>query len=134
MARIDWDDSFSVQYEEIDEQHKKLFDLYNELHEALLNESVENTTIIRTRTLNNLAEYIDYHFKSEEKYLKEINFPDLDQHCQIHKAFSSQVEGFHKDLQDGQIIFTTSLLKLIRNWLVDHIMRMDQQYVGYHKK
>jgi hemerythrin-like metal-binding protein len=134
MARIDWDDSFSVQHEEIDRQHKKLFDLYNELHETLLHDTVENTTVVRTRTLNNLIEYIDYHFKSEENYLKEINYPDFAKHCQIHNDFSKQVIGYHKDLENGQIIFTTSLIKLIRNWIVDHIMIMDQQYVSYHKK
>jgi hemerythrin-like metal-binding protein len=134
MARIDWDASFSVQHEELDGQHKKLFDLYNELHEALLHDSVENTTATRTRILDNLMEYIDYHFKSEEKYLTEIGYPDFTQHRQIHSNFSKQVNRIHEDVENGQIIFTTSLLKFIRNWIVDHILKTDQQYVNFHKK
>jgi hemerythrin-like metal-binding protein len=70
MGRIDWDDSFSVDHEELDTQHKKLVELYNELHETLLHGSIEATTATRARILNSLVEYVDYHFKFEEDYLE----------------------------------------------------------------
>ncbi len=37
MALIDWDKSLSVNVEEIDQQHKKLIAMINELNEAMRN-------------------------------------------------------------------------------------------------
>ena len=35
MAFITWDDKFSVDIKEVDEQHKGLISIVNELHEAM---------------------------------------------------------------------------------------------------
>ncbi len=134
MARIDWNDSFSVNNDTIDKQHQTLVQLYNDLHESLLHGSIENTTATRVDTLNKLADYIDYHFSSEEELLKKVNFPDFDKHFQAHRVFSKQVKSFQQDIQNDEMVFTSSLLKLLRNWITDHILTMDKAYTDYISK
>ncbi|BHH84188.1 bacteriohemerythrin [Desulforhopalus sp. 52FAK] len=128
MGRIDWNDSFSVHHKEIDRQHKKLIDLYNELHETLLHGTIEESTEKRQQTLNSLVEYIDYHFSFEEEYLEELNYALLEKHCQSHKNFSSKVKTLQQDILSGNMVFTSSLIKLLRNWIVDHILKEDKAY------
>lgn len=131
MARIDWNDSFSVNNDIIDKQHQKLVQLYNDLHESLLHGSIENATATRIDTLNKLVDYIEYHFSTEEGLLKEVHFPDFDKHYQTHKVFSKQIKSFQQDIQNGELVFTTSLIKLLRNWITDHILTMDKAYTDY---
>ena len=128
MGRIDWDDSFSVHHEELDKQHQKLVGLYNELHESLLHGTIEEATEQRKQTLASLVDYIDYHFNSEEQYLKELHYPDFKKHCQIHSNFSSKVKSLQYDIANGNMVFTSSLIKLLRNWIVDHILKEDKAY------
>lgn len=133
MGRIDWNDSFSVHHDQIDKQHQKLIDLYNELHETLLHGTIEESTETRRQTLDSLVEYIDYHFSFEEEYLKDLNYAQLDKHCQIHKNFSSKVKTLQQDIVSGNMVFTSSLIKLLRNWIVDHILKEDKAYSAVTK-
>ena len=128
MGRIDWDDSFSVHHEELDRQHQKLVELYNNLHESLLHGTIEEATEQREHTLANLVEYIDYHFRSEEEYLQELNYADFEKHCQVHRNFSNKVKTLQKDIASGNMVFTSSLIKLLRNWIIDHILKEDKAY------
>lgn len=128
MARIDWDESFSVHHEELDKQHQKLIRLYNELHESLLHGTIEEATTQKKQTLASLIEYIDYHFSSEEQYLQEIHYPDLENHCQIHNRFSNKVTSIQEDIANGDMVFTSSIIKLLRNWIIDHILKQDKAY------
>ena len=133
MGRIDWDDSFSVHHEELDRQHQKLLGFYNELHESLLNGTIEEATQTREQTLKSLVEYVDYHFTFEEQCLKESQFPDLDNHCQAHRNFSSKVINLQQDILNGNLVFTSSLIKLLRNWILDHILKDDKEYSAHLK-
>jgi len=128
MGRIDWNDSFSVHHEQIDKQHRKLIDLFNDLHETLLHGTIEESTEVRKQTLNSLVEYIDYHFSFEEEYLKEMGYAELNRHSQIHKNFSNKVITLQQDIISGNMVFTSSLIKLLRNWIVDHILKEDKRY------
>ncbi len=128
MGRIDWNDSFSVHNDVIDKQHRKLIDLYNDRHETLLHGTIEESTEVRKQTLNSLVEYIDYHFSFEEEYLKEMGYGDLKKHCQSHRNFSSKVTILQQDIISGNMVFTSSLIKLLRNWIVDHILKEDKLY------
>ncbi len=128
MGRKDWDDSFSVNHEELDKQHQKLVELYNDLHESLLHGTIEEATEQREQTLASLVDYIDHHFNSEEQYLKELKYPGYKKHCQIHKNFSNKVKSLQSDIADGNMVFTSSLIKLLRNWIVDHILKEDKAY------
>lgn len=128
MGRIEWDESFSVHHEELDSQHKKLLGLYNNLHESLLHGTIEEATEQKKKTLDSLVDYIEYHFQSEEQHLKELNYADYEEHCLVHQNFSNKIKTLQKDIENGNMVFTTSLIKLLRNWILDHILKEDKAY------
>lgn len=134
MSRIEWDDSLSVSNDELDSQHKEFIRFYNNLHESLIRGSAEETEKAREETLNNLARYSDNHFETEEKFLRDIDFENIESHQLQHKDFKNKIDAFIRDLQTGNIILCTSLIKMLRNWIIEHIGAEDQKYAEHYRK
>jgi len=61
-----WKDAYSVKVAALDNQHKKLFDLVNELHRAMRQGHGKD---IAGDILLRLIEYTVHHFAGEEKLL-----------------------------------------------------------------
>ena len=62
---LHWKQEYSVNIKEIDQQHRKLFDLINLLYDSsLLNEKED----ILEKIFVELKDYAFVHFKDEEKY------------------------------------------------------------------
>ena len=88
---IVWDKYYSVGIEIIDNQHKKLIDMINDLYASFITgEAQEKAPGIVDQMLN----YTDYHFKTEEKFFDEHNYPETDKHKEIHQSFVDKaIEG-----------------------------------------
>ena len=67
MAMVEWDDVYSVDIQEIDEQHKCLIEIMNELYTALANKA--NRDLV-AEVLNKLVEYTKVHFAVEETLMR----------------------------------------------------------------
>jgi len=134
MAKIEWRQSLSVNNDELDNQHKKLFFFYNRLHESLLNGSVEETIKTKLTTLNDLAEYASYHFKAEELFMQKMSYADINEHRLRHQQFTTRITSLLEDVKNNRVILSTSLIKFLRNWIVEHIAKEDQEYTAFFKK
>ena len=129
MSYIEWDESFSIDNAEIDQQHKKWIAIHNTLHEILLkgdDASLQQATI---KTLEEMHEYVKYHFAFEEAYMARIDFPGTKAHWRLHKDFDNLVYGYLREAQKGEMpILNTKLVKLLKNWLVHHILTEDRKF------
>lgn len=128
MSLIDWEESYSVNNKEIDNQHKTWIALYNELHETLIRGDMQEINSVTAGTLQKMLDYARYHFSFEEEYMQKINYPDLVDHRRIHKNFDNEIYSYYRAMLDGQLVLNTTIIKLIRNWLVDHILHEDKKY------
>jgi hemerythrin len=127
---IKWSDDFSVGLNEIDSQHKKLLDIINRLYKAFVDRD-EDTVL--EEILNDMAEYTDYHFITEEKYFMRFNYPNMDEHIKNHKIYIEKINGFKKDFESNKKI-TYSVMNFLRNWIVEHIQGTDPDYVPLLKQ
>lgn len=129
MSIIEWDDSYSVNNDEIDKQHKEWIDIYNKMHDSMMSResSIDQTTEI----LQAMSNYAQNHFNYEEEYMREINFPDIVEHRRSHKDFESLIYSYSRDIEAGKMVLNTKVIKLIRNWLMEHITVEDKKYAGY---
>ena len=71
---IEWSDEFSVGIQEIDEQHKVLVGLLNQLHQAIREHHGRATS---REILGRLAEYTRTHFLLEESLMRLTHYPGL---------------------------------------------------------
>jgi len=129
MDFIPWEDRYSVGNDYIDRQHQKLVDLINKLHKALRNgEGAEYTGSV----LNDLAAYTRYHFSAEEGYLKQANYPGLEEHQAKHRKMTQQVRDLQQRFASGEQL-TMEVMDFLKNWLMLHIMKTDKKYTPYLK-
>ena len=128
MPRIQWDESFSTNNPEIDEQHKKWIDMYNKLHDTLVHGNVEQLSRITLETLQAMLDYAQYHFSFEEEYMKSIDYPDIVKHKRLHKDFDTRIYELNREVREGRTVLNTEIIKIMSNWIVDHILNDDKKY------
>lgn len=119
---------FSVGVNSMDEQHKKLIALINELYRAV---KTGKTNEILGECLDNLINYTATHFKSEEELFSSHGWPESNGHKEIHKNLVGQVLDFKKSFEAEEITIGFDLLKFLKDWLIHHIMDEDKGYGRY---
>ena len=125
MSKILWDNSYSIGNEVIDKQHQELIEYFNKAHDHML--SGENTSSLGINALIRMVEYCRYHFTFEEKYMEEIGFENIHEHKKIHKAFYATLNNKIQQMDQGDYVLTSEILKLVENWIVHHILNEDKQ-------
>ena len=125
---VEWDDTLSVGIEEIDEQHKVLVDLVNKMHEAIHQRHGSDVVI---GILSDLAEYTRIHFAVEESLMRILNYPDYDNHKQVHEELLHTVADLQEKVASGKKSIGFELMHFLKTWLVKHIMEEDMQYSGF---
>lgn len=128
MSTIEWEDSFSVNNPEIDEQHKKWFAIYNDLHESFSKGDTDEYSAISAGALEKMQDYSRDHFGFEEAYMRKIGYPDIVAHRRAHRDFDTQIYEYNRDIREGRLVLNTMLIKIIRNWLLDHVLGEDKKY------
>lgn len=123
---IAWDEVLSVHIEEIDLQHKKLVDLINSLYRSFKEGKAKKEL---KHVLKDLVSYTNYHFSTEEKYFKELNYEFANEHIAEHRKLVEQVIDFQKKLEAGSASLSYEIMNFLRDWLVTHIMESDKKYV-----
>ena len=119
---IEWTDEFSVGVSEIDDQHKKLIGLINDLINAI--ERREKRDILEN-VLDEMVDYIDYHFKSEEKFFEGM--PNQKEHKLMHWEFVKKTNQLNRDYAQQKILISQDILEFLISWLSNHILEMDKR-------
>ncbi len=120
-----WNDSYAIGVQQIDVQHKQLFDIIAELHSAMMNRQSKQ---ILGNTLEKLVEYTVKHFGAEEALLRSKNYAQLAQHKQIHDQFTAKIKKFQADHNSGALMVNLDLMNVLQKWLVEHIQGKDVRY------
>lgn len=128
MTFMPWSDAIAVGIEEVDEQHRVLVDLINELHDALTADTLDRGAI--GHVLEGLMDYTMNHFIMEEEWLERHDYPDLVAHKAMHNRFTSTIMSALTDFEDGQHL-PYELMEFLKHWLLEHIMRTDKTYVPF---
>jgi hemerythrin len=125
MAFIQWNDTYSVQVAELDQQHQRLIALINELHEAMQQGKGKDAL---HNTLDGLVSYTVVHFRAEEKYFEKFGYPETRSHKLEHTMFEKQIADFKQDFTAGKLGVSISVLNFLRDWLMNHIKGTDKKY------
>lgn len=130
MAMIVWDASYSVNNSELDAQHKKWLEIINDL---LASQEKNGGASADTsgEALTAMLHYARQHFMAEEKYMREIGFPETVAHIRIHNEFYGQVSSSLLAAESGGQVAAADLLRFMRGWLLEHILNEDKKYSLY---
>lgn len=125
MSLIQWNDSFSVNVIGLDHQHKKLVLMINDLTDAM---KAGKGKDVLGKILDDLVCYSASHFKTEEKYFKQLKYPHAAEHKKEHVAFVQKVLEFKEEFDQGRTTVSVSVLHFLSDWLQTHIKGADMKY------
>lgn len=121
---IRWNDSFSVNVKEIDDQHRKFIEVLNTFLGSM---GSKDRSFIR-RTLRELADYTQYHFSTEERYMDLFHYPEYARHKKEHEDFLGKVTRFQKEWENGKVTISFEIMKFLEDWTKDHILDSDRKF------
>ncbi len=128
-----WEDYMEMGHAEIDKQHRTLIDEINKLC-IELGDKEPNAEKIKSH-IKFMLSYAKEHFATEEKLMKEIEYPGYLNHYNTHRWFEKQV----KNLVDDYVKFGPTHNMVVRihhllvDWLVSHICGTDGDLRTYYK-
>jgi hemerythrin len=124
--KLIWKSEFSIGNYRIDNEHIKLF----EIAKKALNTKKNNTEDVQKlkSIIKSLYEYIGTHFKNEETFMAEIEYPDLPRHKTIHKTLLENLHQFIQTLNDLTIDeIEKQLYDFIEDYFIKHILKEDKR-------
>jgi hemerythrin len=125
MQFLEWKETYNIGIKEIDNQHRGLFDLISKLSTT---QRYEPSGQYFLATLNKLVEYARIHFATEERYMREAQYPQLVEHQQEHRLFFPEIEKFMKALEQKQPDIQQTILNYLKDWYMSHILGTDRDY------
>lgn len=129
MPLITWSEKMSLGVVVIDNEHKKLVRLVNELYDAI---QAGRANDVLERVLDELVAYTKSHFRHEEELFSRAGFPDSAEHKREHDELTRRVLEIQAKVRAG-VHGTLSLevMNFLKDWLIDHIQDRDRKYVAY---
>lgn len=120
-------DDCLIGVDEIDNEHRELFRIINEIQELLENQ-ILNDKYDRIRELiERLEQYAEEHFRHEEAYMESIRHPELELQKKQHLFFCDKINGltssFASDHEQQAVL--EDLLKYLVTWFYRHIISCD---------
>ena len=128
MSLMSWKESYSVNISQIDQQHKKLVELINALHDAM---AMGKAKEMLDKILNDLVSYCAGHFKLEEQLMAANDYPDFQEHKEKHDKMTAKVLSLKKEVAAGKKMISIEVMKFLEQWLDKHILGTDRQYAPF---
>ncbi|WP_295297395.1 bacteriohemerythrin [uncultured Brachyspira sp.] len=133
---IKWRPIYETKHKIIDNQHKELVNIINELYLSTINNGESNGAFIKA--VKKCIDYTQYHFKTEEKIMDLINYSDAENHKAMHKNFCVELVNQIRRYEEGQPFVANKFLKYLKDWLLEHIAFRDkifvEEVIAYLKK
>ena len=127
---VRWSQQYALGLDEIDEQHRVLIVLINDIWKAIVKRE-EKTKLFEL--VGELERYTIAHFAAEEAFMRVTDYPGFAQHKVEHQKFVDRVAK-ERQLAVEQGVLSLDLMYFLRDWLIDHILMSDKAYVDNTKR
>lgn len=121
-----WDERYALGDDRLDDEHRYFFHLFDELHRAI--EAGRGEQVLE-KLCAALREYARVHFRDEEAWLTRAGYPDLQEQIREHGNFLHHLKDLPVSGPGAE-----AALAFMRNWLVEHILGTDQQFVRWRER
>jgi hemerythrin len=127
---VEWSDRYQIGVGPMDEAHKKLMGLMNQLHEQRA--AGDDKGDLR-KTLKALADFTIRHFREEEAFMQSIAFPGLENHKRIHGNLLGQLTEHLNAFEAGAGPLPDQFFTFLKVWLTAHICGIDTKYAEHSR-
>ena len=127
MPFMTWSEEDTVSVESIDDQHKAIVDLVNDLHMNLGSDKEFYTKHL----IGELVKKVREHFDTEENFMRDYKFPNYISHKLEHDRFFNKIQDFNSQLENGNEDVNLELLRSIKRWFYNHLEINDRKIAAY---
>ena len=122
---VEWKPFYSVGEDAIDDQHKRLLGIVDDLYVAIQMGHAEARV---QEVLDRLAEYTTTHFDHEERVMWGCGYPNFDAHKAMHDEMRRRVGELRAN---SNAVAEGDLLQFVKTWWIRHIQNQDRTYSPY---
>lgn len=123
MAFLAWQDDLNTGIQVIDNQHKRIVEMINQLHDA---QGAAQLTRVG-EVIEALVDYTQSHFAFEETLLEDAGYEFTRAHKKVHELFIKRVADYRLRFAAGEDV-ADELKQLLGRWLFNHIRNDDANY------
>lgn len=121
-----WTEKLSVGVAVLDDDHKRLVAMVNELYDAM---QAGHGKELLGAVLDRLVQYTRVHFEREQKLFEQTGYPAAAPHRQEHDTLTGQVLDVQRKYMAGaSAALSIDVLRFLKSWLINHIQGSDQKY------
>ena len=126
---INWDNKYNTGHAKIDEQHKELVKILNDIYRDTAINKVDDEDIVFRSAVKRLIDYVGYHFSYEESVMEKCQYTGIDQHKDWHREFvamiSEEVELYKKESR----LIGSRIIRKLKDWILEHIAFRDKDMI-----
>ncbi len=128
MEDIVWGPVLSIEVDEIDEDHRKLVNVFNILNHALTEgESRDYLAAV----LDELVKCTVWHFSHEERLMLKYGYDGMEEHKAAHRELIKSVNELQQRILQADNSMTDEDIKFLEVWLTEHILTEDMRLGSY---
>ena len=122
MKDLAWNNTLSVHVKEIDEDHRRLIDLFNILNRSVAEGDADEYI---EAVMDELISCTVWHFKHEERLMLKYNYEGLSDHRSEHEALIESAKELQQNLlEEGKQLVSEDIV-FLEHWLTGHIFGVD---------
>lgn len=130
MAFFEWKADYETGIGGIDEQHRRIVGLMNELFEAIRSGRADD---VMKGIYVELLRYANYHFCLELKLFQKYHYADERRHIEEHNSFIRKVETLLINDFVAEKNHAIDTLHFLRSWFQEHMMKTDMEYCAFFR-
>ncbi|XPV76060.1 MAG: bacteriohemerythrin [Desulfovibrio sp.] len=119
LSPIEWSDKYSIHVEQIDEEHKIIFELLNSAIEQANEGSCSFADPMQA-----LKSHAFQHFESEETFMEIMQYPGIESQKKEHKELLSKLDTLLAEI-NAKTCTPENALIFFKDWIVHHILQHD---------
>ncbi len=128
MKDLVWDKTLSVDVPEIDEDHRRLVDLFNLLSHAVADGDAPNYI---EAVMEELISCTAWHFKHEERLMLKYGYQGIVEHKSEHEELIASAKALQRKLLQESKPVLGEDIQFLEHWLTGHILGTDRDLGSY---
>ncbi|MEA3641167.1 MAG: bacteriohemerythrin [Lamprobacter sp.] len=122
MKELLWDKTLSIDVPEIDQDHRRLLELFNRLGQAA--EDAEPQAYIEA-IMDELISCTGWHFQHEERLMEKYGYHGLEEHRAEHQDLMARGRALQQQLRQAGAPPSVQEIAVLEHWLTGHIYGAD---------
>ena len=128
MKDLVWDSTLSVQVDEIDEDHRRLVELFNILNHSVVEGDPKNYI---EAVIEELITCTVWHFRHEERLMLKYDYEGFLEHKTEHRELIDSAKALQQKFQQEGKPVSSEDIKFLEHWLTGHILDTDMKLGTY---